>query len=149
MTCIAWDGVTLAGDRMASNGNTAVSVRKIHRIRDHLIGCAGIASQMAAFLHWFEQGAHADQFPPEILDPEMGNVGAIVITPDSQVLFFESSPYPLQILDERHAIGSGGEIALAAMAMGKTARQAVELACELTITCGRGIDTMRLGDVRA
>jgi hypothetical protein len=51
--------------------------------------------------------------------------------------------YPRTVTeDAHHAIGSGRDFAAAAMYLGKTAREAVEVAMALTGFCGHGVDTL-------
>jgi len=42
------------------------------------------------------------------------------------------------------AMGGGRDYALAAMFLGKSALEAVQVACALDITCGKGIDVLEL-----
>lgn len=51
-------------------------------------------------------------------------------------------PVAMPIIDQREAWGSGADFALGAMAMGAGARRAVEVACELDVHCGKGIDVV-------
>ena len=67
-----------------------------------------------------------------------------MIGPDKSIRKWERSPYPLKFHDEQFAIGSGRDFALAAMYLGKTAAQAVEVACVFDSGCGNGVDAMAL-----
>jgi len=150
MTVIAWHGATktLAADRMASNGNTAFATRKVFKENGHLIGLAGDGPGIGAFVSWFSKGADPEEFPPMLSGGENEAavvVSALVVAPGGQVLLYESSPFPMEVRDLNFAIGSGGEFALAARALGKNAIEAVHLASEMTVTCGKGVDFLTLG----
>jgi ATP-dependent protease HslVU (ClpYQ) peptidase subunit len=46
--------------------------------------------------------------------------------------------------DKKTATGSGRDYALAAMHCGKTAREAVEIACLFETGCGNGVDELEV-----
>lgn len=148
MTVIAWHAATktLAGDRMASDGNTSFKTKKVFAIDGNLVGCAGDGAGIAAFINWFESGGDAESFPSHIgIGEGMFGFTALVVNPEGELHLFECSPFPMRVLDDNFAIGSGAEVALAAMALGKNAVEAVKLACELTVSCGKGHDALVLG----
>jgi len=68
----------------------------------------------------------------------------LVLQPDGKVRQYESSPYPLQIENKYWAIGCGRDFAMTAMYLGKTSREAVEIASALCDGCGNGIDSLEL-----
>ena len=68
----------------------------------------------------------------------------LVVLPDRSLHKFESTPHPLRFPPQNFAIGSGRDFALAAMHLGKTAVEAVEVACHFDSGCGNGIDTLTL-----
>ncbi|QTF91783.1 hypothetical protein [Halomonas sp. BM-2019] len=71
----------------------------------------------------------------------------MVIT-DGQVTYYEGAPIPLVMENTHHAIGCGRDYVMAAMHLGKNAKQAVEMACALDAFCGSGIDTLTLNPAR-
>lgn len=139
MSVIAWDGKTLAADRRASLGTLIRTTRKIFMRQYGLVGYAGDADQGEEMLRWLEAGAVAADFPPSQRDRDNW-AGVLVINPDRQILKYERTPYPLTFHDGFFAIGSGRDFALAAMHLGKTAREAVEVACHFDSGCGNGVD---------
>ena len=143
MTCIAWDGKTLAADRQSTGANTRLAITKIAKVHTEdgpvLIGVAGRAVDMQAFFHWAKTGFDLGAWPEAL--KECGSE-ALVILPSGQTLTYEDSPYPIVFHEQQRAIGSGMHFALAAMHLGKNARQAVEVACALDVACGMGIDTL-------
>jgi ATP-dependent protease HslVU (ClpYQ) peptidase subunit len=145
MTVIAWDGRTLAADRLASFGTTRCTTTKIFRVRDGgLAGYAGDAAFGEQVLAWYEAGAFPLNFPASQRDRDDW-AGLLVIQSNGELLRYERTPYPVKYQDKHFAIGSGREFALAAMHLGCDAVRAVEVACALDTGCGNGIDVLTLG----
>jgi ATP-dependent protease HslVU (ClpYQ) peptidase subunit len=142
MTVIAWHkkAKTMAADEMASDGNSHFKVRKVFHINNSLVGFAGDLPAIGYFRDWLEKGADPEEFPEKIGFGE-GQFGitAMVVTPKLQVLFYDCDPWPVEILDDDFAIGSGSDTARAAMAMGMDAVEAVKLAIVMNVSCGGGV----------
>ena len=143
MTVICWDGKTLAADKRAGT-ELPRTVTKIRRTATGvLIGCTGSACTDMELMAWYEAGAIVADFPPtQRVNATSSHM--IVIELDGRIRMFMESPYAATLEDGRHAIGSGRDFAMAAMHLGKTALEAVEVATALTATCGNGIDTLEL-----
>lgn len=142
MSVIAWDGETLAADRRFLFSGTLIRTGpKISRVNNCLVGYTGSIDAGECLLHWFRSGKEPEKFP-EIQKDEQ-NAQLLVITPSKSIMIFERTPHPT-ILDNQHfAIGRGQDFAMAAMYLGKTAEEAVAVACALDSTCGNGIDVLR------
>lgn len=146
MTCIAWDGHTLAADKLASMGTIKYTTVKIFRGRDNsLIGYAGNSDFGEQMLAWWEAGADPEKFPPSQRS-ESDWAGLIVIRKGHPIWRYERTPHPIKFYDRQFAIGCGREFALATMHPGHDARKAVEVACALDSGCGMGIDTLTLAE---
>ena len=141
MTTIAWDGQTLAADRMASIGNSkSVCIKKIHELKGGgYAAAAGHAGAGALMFRWLDHEAVVGDYP--LTDPELCTV--IVITEDGQLLQYDG-PLPVKLDAPFYAIGSGRDFALAALHLGKSAKEAVEIASELDQSTGNGIDVVML-----
>lgn len=153
MTVVAWDGTTLAADRLAINGNTRGTTRKIYKvvcpgkngvIEKHLVGVTGLQWKGMEMLDWYKRGASPSDFP-ECARSSNDTASLLVIRPEGACRF-EGGPVPLPILDSYTALGSGRDFALAAMHMGGTAERAVQVACDLDAYCGAGLDWMTFDD---
>ena len=140
MSVIAWDGKTLAADKRASFGTTIHTTTKIFHSGDALVAYAGDASFGEEMRAWYGRGAKPEDFPVSNRDKEDW-AGLLVIRRGRPIARYERTPYPVLFEDTLFAIGSGREFALAAMHLGKTAREAVEVAIALDSGCGNGIDT--------
>jgi ATP-dependent protease HslVU (ClpYQ) peptidase subunit len=142
MTCIAWDGKTLAADKRATGGGMASTVTKIHRLPDGLVAFSGGGAHASELLNWFFGSRNPDTFPRR--DDEDG-AGTLMITADRKVFMYASNnPFPERVEDPFFARGSGRDYAMAAMHLGCDARRAVEVACAFDVYCGNGIDAMEL-----
>lgn len=137
MTVIAWDGKTLAADRMVVSGGAKWIATKIHKIGDDLFGTSGCMAIGVARLEWVRQGMQADKYPIAGAD-EWGQM--LRITSDRRILLYNLNGTPMIFEDRFLAIGSGSDFASAAMHLGATAIEAVRVACDLSSECGSGID---------
>lgn len=143
MTCIAWDGQTLAADKRVCYGVLIRTVTKIHRVGDVLVGGSGSLSFILAMVEWVRRGRDPLLFPPTQSSREDWQP-FLVIERDGSSSLYERTPFPIRYEGPHAAIGSGSEFAMAAMYLGRTAREAVEVACALDSGCGNGIDTLAL-----
>jgi ATP-dependent protease HslVU (ClpYQ) peptidase subunit len=142
MTVIAWDGKTLAADKMACSVGYGYTVTKVHRLsRGGIAAFSGDGDGAMALLHWLEGTCDPAAYPVGQKDNE---TSALVIDPDGVVWSWGTTPYPQRVEGRFYAMGHGRDFALAAMHLGKTAREAVEVACALDVYCGNGIDTLEL-----
>jgi len=142
MTVIAWDGKTLAADKMSCAAGHGHTVTKIHRLRDGSIaGFEGDGDSAMALLAWLNAARDPNAYP----EAQKDNAAcAFVVTPGGVCNSYGKTPYPQRLEDQIYAMGHGRDFALAAMHCGKTAREAVEIACRLDVFCGNGIDTLTL-----
>jgi len=143
VTVIAWDGRTLAADRMLCEDTTPLQSTKISKVRTPqgyvLLGVAGRATCLTAYRRWAENGFDPDRWP-DALDQD--GTGALVVFPSGSIWEFENTRYPIELPDQNRAIGTGRVVALTAMHLGFSAKRAVEVACELDIRCGMGVDAL-------
>ena len=145
MTVIAQDGKTLAADRLLSIGDSKGTITKIFKSEQKqiLFGAAGPTNSCKLMANWIFNSGLCCDFPKEQL-ANSTSCCCIVITADKAILRYSNSPEPTILEDTFCAIGTGRDFALAAMYLGKTAKEAVEVACALQIHCGNGIDTLTL-----
>lgn len=140
MTVIAWDGKTLAADKQSTFCNLPRRTTKVHRAKDgSLLGAAGTTALCHALREWYDGGCVKADFPDTKNETSM-----LVIRPDGQVLLYDGHATPIPIEDAFTAIGCGRDYAIAAMHLGRTAREAVEVACIFDTCCGKGIDELHL-----
>ena len=142
MTVLAWDGKTLAADRLMSHGQTKQSCTKIFRWEDSLLGVCGDLSTGMEMLYWFQHGAIPADFPPA--NRSLTDGASLIVVDAGGVRKYESSPHPFIVEGGFCAFGSGDECALVAMACGRDAIKAVEMAISFNATCGNGVDSLTL-----
>lgn len=126
-------------------GTVIFTTTKIFRSGDALVAYAGDAAFGEEMRAWFDRGACPEDFPTSNRDKDDW-AGLLVIRRGEPVLRYERTPYPVRFDSRQFAIGCGRDFALAAMYLGKTAREAVEVAIALDSGCGNGIDELTLKD---
>lgn len=151
MSVIAYDGKTIAADHMASYGGSQIKCDKLFQIEPHIIvGFVGEHGMGKTLVEWFTAGAKPDDYPR--LQNEDAAATLIVYTkhvngttdPNGEpicMFYTNSSPVPLELKDHPMAWGSGGQVALGAMAAGASATKAVEIANIHAEGCGFGVST--------
>ena len=141
MTVIVWDGITLATDRLASDGVNKWEAEKAwyysqagQRI---ILSGYGTAKDILILIEWYKAGAILDMFPHD--------ADAVLIAVDDKGLHrYERIPYPMTHGYKLCAFGQGSDLAYGALAMGADARQAVEVANRYSLFCGLGVDEYTL-----
>jgi len=139
VTVIAWDGRTLAADKRATSGGGIVrTVTKIERHEDALLAITGEFDVAAEMRQWWKSGADAEKFPPKARE----DVATLIVIRQGRIETYCGGPYSMRIEDYRCAFGSGRDFAEAAMHCGKSAAEAVAVACVFQSDCGNGIDAL-------
>jgi hypothetical protein len=143
MTVIAWDGKTLAADRLMCNGYSKQETTKISRYGRELLGVCGNLSAGRETLDWYQAGALPDKYPTSNRGENSG-ASLVVVKPDGRVLKYESSPSAFEVEGKFAAFGCGDEAALVALSLGCSAKEAVEITCRFNSSCGGGVDVLTL-----
>lgn len=143
MTVIAWDGKTLAADKQVEWQGLPRTVTKIFRVGNVLVGVSGDGAQGMDMIEWLRNGQKAEDFPAAQRDEKQWAT-VVVVREDGAVWVYERTPTPMRLEDKCYATGHGRDFAMAAMYLGKSAREAVEITCVLDVHCGMGIDTLTL-----
>lgn len=134
MTTVAWDGRTLAADTH-SQTSVNLKVHKLHRLANGaLFAAAGSVQEILAVLGWLNGG----EKPADLQDFE----GLIITKHGADRLGERLMSVPS--LEPFCAIGSGAHFALAAMACGKTAVEAVRIAARFDPGTGGRVESITL-----
>ena len=146
MTVIAWDGKTLAADKLGVWDGMKVTLRKIEVARGCLVGIAGSSGKSEELMAWFKNGA----IPSELPEFQRGSdwCPMIMINAAGHVHIYENAAMPARLYNDKVAIGSGREVAATAMHLGLDAANAVRVCSELLNGCGNGCDVLTLADLR-
>ena len=143
MSVIAWDGKSLAADRQGTAGELRMVAPKLWRMTRHdgeivIIGTTGDLSESIVVRDWYVSGADPARWPEFQRTDRWARL--VVLSASAWLVTFEREPVAIPVLDPFAAWGSGRDFALGAMAHGASARQAVEIACRLSVFCGMGAD---------
>lgn len=143
MTTIAWDGTTLAADTRCVFGGVPVRVSKLWRVGDIAYAATGDMAESVLVARWVEAGM------PDASRPrceEAGRSGILVklSTGEAWRLIGRTGLVQIPIHEPFEAMGSGCDYATAAMAMGKTAVQAVKFAMRFDVFTGGPVESVRV-----
>lgn len=127
----------LAADTLATNGGTVTGhFTKVQRLADgRLAALLGRHGHAMRLLKWIEAPGDAEQ-------PE-GDCAVVVVSADG-VRCYEDGSVEHSSDAPFKAFGSGGDIALGAMAAGASAEEAVRIACDWDTCTGGAITVLRL-----
>jgi hypothetical protein len=144
VTVIAWDGKTLAADKLLDcNGYPGIATKIRRAPNGDLLGASGDSDACRAMMDWYMTGADPVKFP-ENSRAEDSRSMLLVITTKREICMYARTPYPIVHEGAYFAIGSGGSEALEALYLGCDARKAVEVASALDVSCGNGMDTLEI-----
>lgn len=122
MTTIAWRDGVLAADSRATGDGGILNVRKMFNLPDgRVIACCGELSSAMEFVEAIRKGT-VEKFRAK------GSFDAMVMLPSGSLVIYEKGRVAIPVQEKFYAMGSGGMVALGAMAMGASAEQAVKIA---------------------
>lgn len=135
MSAIAWDGRTLAADRLAVFGSAVHEAEKIFAHEGVRYGAVGDFNQCTMFREWVESGMSRDAVPGPngILD----DISTIEIE-EGKLYARDGCSLLVRIPiggADVWAIGRGKDLAMGAMMAGCSAMKAVRFACMQDIYC--------------
>lgn len=138
MTTIAWDGKILAVDKQASCGNLICRTTKVKKLfNGHVVAWSGILERGLILCKWYNDGCDVSRWPEFQKDE---NWVILVIASIEKIITYNAEPIAQEVEDPFSAWGSGCEFALGAMAAGKNAIEAVEIASRFDNNSGCGVD---------
>ena len=143
MTVVVWDGKSLATDRQANDGYMkweAETARSMVRQTEHyIVSGVGTLGSILKMRDCFKANGNLST-----LEVQPNSAELIVVS--SKGLTVWSSNGTSVELSAPMAFGEGREYALGAMAMGATAQEAVQIANEYSLHCGKGVSCYTLQD---
>lgn len=137
MTTIVCNRQGMAADKRIS-GQAMFKSTKIYRVNGSLIGFAGNVEQALRFVEW----RRTPEQKPQFFDNN--NFEALELTPNGELIWWGSEMVGVEIEDDFYAIGSGSHLALGAMAMGATPKEAIKVASRWDVATGSEIQVMSL-----
>lgn len=139
---MAADSLTVLKVQDQKHANKIMASDKIIRHRGHLIGTAGSECPTdQLMIEWFFENLGETERRPL----KGFNFTALIVDPDAQIMLWGSDGACIIVKAKYFAIGAGQELALGAMAMGATARQAAAVAVKWSPECSGRISTRKLG----
>jgi hypothetical protein len=148
LTVIAYDGLYVAADRMISNDSGLHGIsRKLDVWEKQVLVSTGAADHGEALAIWFKDGKNPAAFPHAVADGSGKNAYLYVFQKGMPVMCFQTWPAPILFPMTEFAAGCGGDIARTAMHLGRDAREAAKVACELNVYCGNGVDYVDLSEL--
>lgn len=150
MTTIAIDiAGNIAADGRSTAGNEIIrdDVEKILVRHGRIYALTGCISLLDAAIEWHNAGADPAKVPAY-----SGEQGWFLIVVEDGGLFCYSNKVPYSMRDEYKlpiAFGSGESFALGAMLAGKSAREAVQIACRVDSGSGGKIKSFNIAEVFA
>lgn len=144
MTCVAWDGATLAMDRLGDSYGLRVEMIKgrISTVNACVLAWTGGIGEGLALADWYDHGRLKHEPYPDFQATDRWC--RLIVADHSGVVFFEQTPMEIPVLEKFAAWGSGRDYALGALAMGASAQKAVEITNSLAMHCGIGVDVFDL-----
>lgn len=137
ITTIAYkDGVIAMDSRVTGDTVIYGHTTKGKATKDYLAAAAGGLQEVQAFLDWVDAGYKQEDKKKFGLEGREVEIQAIVVDKKKNIYFFEDRLYPFCVNAAFHALGSGTEIAMGAMAAGASAYSALKIASQYDSATG-------------
>lgn len=142
MTTIAVKDGVIAADSLVSAGGVKLGERsKIIKHNATILATAGEMQYAEVVSDWVRGGMKERR-------PHVGETFVAILIKQGRVFFMDTNLCPYEIEAPFHAIGSGREFALGAMAAGASAEQAVAIAAQLDTNTGGDITVVNTEDTQ-
>ncbi len=138
MTTILWAKGQLAADSQVTRGGMRSQnpTPKIFKRKGVYYAVAGDLAESLAVVKWLVKGGKEDDFP------ETEGAYHVLAIKNNKAVEYVATPLPCPVKPPA-AMGTGRQLALAALMAGASVRRAVEIACELDIRSSAPIKVMR------
>jgi len=145
MSVVCWDGQTLAADRMGTIDTAKFVSTKIRLLKSQeVVAWVGSQDEGLMLAEWYENGADPAKWPKWQEDND--EITKLIVAGNYGAKHYESHPVAIKVESAFMSWGSGKQFAMGAMACGKTAAEAVEIASRLDCYCGFGVDVFQVRD---
>lgn len=144
MTTIIATPTAIYSDSNVNAEGSVFRAKKIYRIRNKLVGCAGDNGPITAFLDALRKGRKPKM--PDSL-PEDGRDLSALVVDKKGIWHFDDAFTADLVLEPFMAVGSGGDAARGAMMAGATPEQAIEIACQIDNGSRGPIQVLLLADM--
>ena len=137
MTTIVCNREGMAADKRIT-GVPMFRTTKLFKVNGAVLGIAGNAEQARRFIEW----RRTPESKPSFVDS--CSIEVLELSADGQLTWWGSEMVGVPIEDAFYAIGSGAAVALGALSMGATLKQAIGIAAKWDSATGSEIQTMVL-----
>jgi hypothetical protein len=150
MTIVVWDGETLATDMQANDGMQKWKSEKAWYIgKDfdevQIVSGVGILQDIIRLREWYKTGSSEDKFPIAFGSHRVTPTAKLIVVTELEgLLLYDGIPHPIEYGFKPCAFGEGKDFALGALSMGATSAQAVNVANEHSLHCGKGVTELTL-----
>ena len=149
MTIVVWDGNSLATDRQANDGSQKWESDKAWYIsRDekvHIVSGVGVLQDIIELREWYRTGSSKNKFPiPSRSNRVSLTAQLIVVNETDGLIVYEGTPHPIVRGFIPCAFGDGKDFAMGALSMGASSVEAVAVANEHSLHCGKGVTELSL-----
>jgi hypothetical protein len=145
VTVVAFRDGVMAADTRLSDYNSASRATKLVRLPDGGVA-GGCGAWVAAYagLKWLADGGSADGSEGKSLLPDVDGATILIARPDGSLWLLENRFPAYPLIDKAAVIGCGSEAAKLAMALGKSAAEAVALVTKQDIYCGGPVQSLEV-----
>ena len=142
MTAIACTKERMVADKKLVIGEDIyILVTKIERLRNgDIVGTAGNHEDGEAFLEWYQRKNREVTGKPQLEE----DFEALVLTKESQILWYNCSLTHVRIEGDFFAIGCGAKPVLCLMSIGKDPKEAIEITSGFDNAVSFATDTLEL-----
>ena len=139
MTVLVWDGLNLATDRQANDGSLKWESSKAWYVSSNgevnIVSGVGLLSHIVTLREWYKDGALPDKYPAEIRP----NTAQLIVIRQDGLWVYDGTAYPEHRGFNVCAFGHGRDFAFGALAMGASAKEAVDASNMFCLHTGKGI----------
>lgn len=148
MTTIAWDGYDIAADGQTTDSGLGtiidLTTKKLVDVgQGCTLGAAGNASDCQAVSAWIANGEKPEDRPIPVKNKDKDTSFEAICVGPGGCFYMDKTLVPVELAAPQ-AVGSGWVVAMSAMKLGKTAKEAVELASQLDIYTGGKIQVVHV-----
>jgi hypothetical protein len=145
MTTIATDGITVASDsqRVAGSERIDLSTKKIQKRNGHVFAFTGDFGIFDPAIEWFLTEPRDPEKAPKV--SKDGGWSLLVMGPHHVMRYSDTLPYG-EPWPYPQAFGSGATYAMAALRLGKSPAEAIELAASLDIYTAGPIQVVNISE---
>lgn len=125
------------------------TVAKGRMFKNFMAAAAGELQEISAWFDWLEAGGKETDKAKFGLHEREVDLEGIVVHKDGSILIYEDRLYPYQLHAPFYALGSGGLIAMGALAAGCSAYRAIKIASQYDTATGGDIKLLTFRRPRA